>query len=105
MKIMNWRLLTSKSMSVVFSHMFDNTTKYIAPRTKLHIGFKSSAQTLDIIFEMTSLKIKPDEIDRIFEETESGEYAKKIGKSGNGIGMHVAKRLLDLNKGAIEIIP
>lgn len=98
-------LIDFKSMSVVFSHIFDNTTKYIAPRTKLRIAFKSSTHTLDVIFEMTSLKIKPDEIDKIFDENESGEYAKKIGRSGHGIGMHVAKRLLGLNKGVIEIIP
>ena len=92
-----------KSISVVFSHLFDNLSKYIAPDTKLKIDFKEEIYYVHIYLEMTSIKITDADMINIFKENLSGEYASKLGKSGDGIGMSIVKRLLDINRGEIII--
>lgn len=92
-----------KSISVVFSHIFENASKYIANNTQLKISFTNSEDAIEIVFEMTSLKIKSDEIDKIFDEDFSGEYAKATTLAGNGIGMSIVKKLVELNNGTVEL--
>ena len=94
-----------KSISVVFTHLFDNAVKYVAPNTIFNIKFASSRETVSIILEMTSLKITKNDLARIYEENFSGDLAQKIGKSGDGIGMFMVKKLIELNKGKIEVKP
>lgn len=92
-----------KSIAVVFSHMFENASKYSASDSTLRISFVENGLSMTIVFEMISLKIKPEEKDKIFDEEFSGEYAKGLALSGNGIGMSIVKNLLSLNKGSIEL--
>jgi len=92
-----------KSMSVVFTHLFDNMVKYICPNSDFSLSFNSTLNSVSVVLEMTSLKISTSDLDRIFEENYSGEYAKKYGKSGDGIGMFMVKKLVELNKGNIRI--
>lgn len=91
-------------ISVIFSHIFDNAIKYCAKGTILNIKFKSNFDDLDIIFEMTSIKIKSEELENIFVEGKSGYYTNKAGLSGDGIGMSTIKTLTDLNNGKIQIV-
>ena len=52
---------------------------------------------------MISLKIVPEELVNIFRENISGKYAQENGLAGDGIGMFMAKKLVTLNKGDIEL--
>lgn len=90
-----------KSISVAFCHLFENATKYIAPKSLLTIDFAVTQDVVTIYLEMTSLEVKMHEIDKIFEEGYSGELAVKLHRAGNGIGMSVVKKLLRLNGGSI----
>lgn len=93
-----------KSISVVFSHLFDNLTKYILPDSILKISFNTLPNSILVNLEMTSLKITDEDMKYLYEENYSGEYAKKLGKSGDGIGMSVVKKLLELNQGKIDVL-
>lgn len=92
-----------KSISVVFTYLFDNLVKYIAVKSDLNISFKDETEKMIITIEMTSLKITEKDKKHIFDENYSGEYASKIGKAGDGIGMFMVKKLVELNKGTVEI--
>lgn len=92
-----------RSISVALSHIFENTSKYICRNSTLNISFTDKVDYIIINFEMVSLKIKPDEKERIFEDNYSGEYAQSIALSGSGLGMNVVKKLTELNKGEISI--
>jgi hypothetical protein len=96
-------LVDYKSIAVVFSHMFENTSKYSASDSTLRISFVENPNSVTIVFDMISLKINPEEKDRIFDEEFSGEYAKGLALAGNGIGMSIVKNLLALNKSSIEL--
>lgn len=91
-----------KSISVALCHILDNASKYIAPKTVVKIKFRSKRDTVETIFEMTSLKVEDSDIDEIFKEGVSGTWSKKLGKSGDGIGMHVIDKIIKLNKGVLQ---
>lgn len=92
-----------ESIHVALYHLIDNAAKYIKPRTTLEIDIAKIEEHIEIRMSMISLEIRPDEVDRIFEEGVSGELARKMGKSGDGIGMNMAKQILKLNHGEIFV--
>jgi len=92
-----------KSISVVFTHLFENAVKYTAPNTTLKISFEDDKDNLVVCIEMTSLKITQNDSNRIYDNSYSGEYATKLGKNGSGLGMNVVKQLLLFNKAEIKI--
>ena len=91
-----------KSISVVLSHIFDNMTKYIMPYSTLHISFSESEKYISIIMDMNSLKVNPSELNEIFRENFSGDWAKKLDLDGDGIGMFIVKELTELNNGIVK---
>jgi hypothetical protein len=92
-----------KSIAVVFTHLFENASKYIARNSAFTVSFNNKVDMIEIVFEMTSLKINPDEKDKIFNEYYSGNYAKATTLSGNGIGLSVVKKLVELNFGNVSV--
>jgi signal transduction histidine kinase len=96
-------LVDYESVSVAFYHLFDNATKYIAPKSTLNIIYQQNDSEVTIILEMTSLRIKSSELERIFEEDFSGEFAQETEKAGTGLGMGIAKKLIEFNSGSISV--
>lgn len=91
------------SVHVAIYHLIDNASKYCLPNREILIDFIESENTLIVRFDMISIKIDDDEVDKIFNESYSGRNSQKINKSGDGIGMFRAKSLLELNNVSIEV--
>lgn len=92
-----------ESIHVALYHLIDNSAKYTKPDSRLFVEILERDKNAVISFKMTSLKIAEYEIQTIFEEGFSGELAKKTGKSGNGIGTFIMKKMVDLNEGTLNI--
>lgn len=92
-----------RSISVALCHIFENTSKYICRSTTLNITYTEVESYIYINFEMISLKIKPEEKHKIFDEEYSGEYAISTTLAGSGLGMSIVKKLTTLNKGEVII--
>jgi len=94
-----------ESFHVAIYHVIENAAKYIRPKTILDVEIRNVGGFIEIVMDMTSLEIKKGEADRIFDEGISGELAYRIGKSGDGIGMNRAKKILELNSGSVSVNP
>ena len=92
-----------ETLSVAIFDIADNATKYIMPDSSFDVYFENIDGELNIVFEMFSFPIKPEEVDRLCEEGFSGELCSKLGSAGDGIGMFRTKRLLELNKAVISV--
>lgn len=90
-----------KSISVVLSLLFENATKYCAGNSEFCVKFVEINDYFIISLEMTSLKINNSH--KMLNEGESGEYAKKLGLAGDGLGLSIANKLINYNKGILEI--
>ena len=94
-----------ESVHVALYHIIENSAKYIRPGSEMGVKICNHLGRSEIIFEMISTQIRPDEVDIIFEEGVSGDIAKKSGKSGNGIGMSRARKIIELNGGSLSVKP
>lgn len=90
-----------KSFSVALSHIFDNAVKYCCPNSEFGIKFYRKENWFTIQFTMLSLRVGIDEVDKLFVENYSGQWAEKLDIAGNGIGMNVIKRVIALNRGKV----
>lgn len=90
----------------IFIHIFLNTVKYILPSTKLKIEFeKTTDHQLSVSFTMLSLKIKNEELEKLFHKGYSGEIPTQLKKNGEGLGLWVVRELLQSIQGSISIYP
>jgi signal transduction histidine kinase len=90
-------LFDYESVSVALHHLFQNAVKYTMSNTALNIKFQPEKDDLRVVLEMTSLPITQDEIDQIFDDGYSGKAARQQSLAGDGVGMGVAKKLLEIN--------
>ncbi|MFZ4878737.1 sensor histidine kinase [Janthinobacterium sp. Mn2066] len=94
-----------ESIHVALYHLINNAAKYTIPDSFFNIEIKEETSVLSITFRMCSTKILKEERERIFDEGYSGSIATSTGKAGNGIGMNIAKRIIELNNGTIFVNP
>ena len=100
-------VLDYNSFSVALGHIFDNAVKYALPKTRIHIQFYENVMDrhFDINIDMTSLKVDQSEKEMIFQEGFSGSVAQHKECCGTGVGLFIARRMIELNKGKISFIP
>lgn len=91
------------SVSVALFHLLNNAAKYCAPHSSLEISLMRHGNQSKIEFSMLSLRIDDDELKKIFTEGYSGKHAINAKINGRGVGMFVAKEIMKLNNGDIEI--
>lgn len=94
-----------ESIHVAFYHMIENAAKYIKPNTSFKVGIVKNIEKTEIILDMVSTQINSEEVNLIFEEGISGKLAFQTGKSGDGIGLSRAKKILELNGGSLSVKP
>jgi signal transduction histidine kinase len=92
-----------EAVVVAFMHLADNATKYTAVNSEIDVSFEADKQDCTVTIRMLSIKIEDADMDRLFDEGFSGKHAVALGASGDGIGMNVVQRLLQMNGGGIGI--
>ncbi len=78
-----------ETFTVALTHLIDNMAKYIMPHSDGRIYFEDHENRVKIVFAMTSLQIKEDELEDIFKENYSGYFSTQMGLKGDGIGMFI----------------
>lgn len=92
-----------ESFHVALYHMIENATKYIKPKPTLEVSIHDNSAYTSVEMDMISTAISENEKRSIFEEGVSGEIPKKLGKSGDGVGLDRVKKIIELNNGFIEL--
>lgn len=92
-----------KVLNVAIHHLLNNAQKYTKENTQVDINYDSSKKIL--VFSMKSVRIDEDELGFVFDLGFSGRNAKNAGSEGDGIGMYMVKKALDLIGAKILIQP
>lgn len=80
---------------------FDNCNKYAL--TKVNINLFKQNNKIILIFENDEQDIKKEELKHVFERFYRSKDARGSNIEGSGIGLSVAKDIVDLHKGIITV--
>lgn len=82
------------------TQILDNALKYCYKGKPINVKINIiNDDFIDISFEMLSVFVGQDEINKIIIEGERGVYAEKIAPTGKGLGLGVIQKMVSLNKG------
>jgi signal transduction histidine kinase len=90
------------TMQVAFYHLIENSSKYTLSKSTVEIDAFDDDTWVNLKFTMTSAHVKPEEEKEVLKEGVSGENAKKMGASGDGIGLWRINQMVELNGGLFE---
>lgn len=86
----------------VVSNLIDNAIKY-TEKGSIRVTTGSSGKTAWVQIVDTGVGIDPSEIAGLFEKFVRGRGAGKVNTSGTGLGLYVAKSIIEAQKGRIRI--
>ena len=84
----------------VFSNLLFNAGKYTEPGGKIELTLKKSGSRAIICVQDNGMGIENSMLERIFEPFVQDRYSSPVG-SGLGVGLSIAKRLVELHDGTI----
>ena len=93
------------SFSVSLYYIFDNAVKYCSRNTHFKIILKEFPDCFSVLFDMLSIRIEDDEIEKLYMKNYRSEIAKKMNAKGSGIGMFRILKTLKLNDAELIIKP
>ncbi len=92
-----------EALQVATYYLIENAAKYTMRSSRMTISFSERLDVLVIEFAMKSLYVNEGEEELIFTEGYKGEQAQKAGKSGKGIGLNRAMKLINFCKGRLTL--
>ena len=90
-------LVDYETMAASLGLLLDNAVKYVLPQSVIEATFRRDEDWITLRLEMTSLRIRADEVERLGEEGFSGAEARKIGLQGEGRGLYLVEQLVRLS--------
>jgi len=90
-------------LSQVFQNLLDNAAKYTPPGGTITLRAELRDEKIVVSVRDTGIGISPEAKSRVFELFTRVQPADRIKTSGLGIGLSLAKKLIELHLGDIEV--
>ncbi len=97
-------LVIKPLISQVFSNIIENAVKYSAPRSEITVvgSYDSVQDTVTVHVQNDGIRLKTEEVDRVFERGYRSQEAKSAYPAGTGFGLYIAKRIVAIHEGKIS---
>lgn len=89
-------------LAQVFANLINNAAKYTPEGGKIWVSARREGPQVVISVRDTGLGIPPDMLHRIFEMFAQVDRTRRRAQGGLGIGLTLAKRLIEMHGGQIE---
>jgi signal transduction histidine kinase len=86
-----------------FTNLLANSVKYTPGGGKIKIKVIDKGSYLAIEIIDTGIGIPQDEMPKIFEEFYRASNAKRVERDGSGLGLSIAKKIIELHQGKIWV--
>ena len=90
-------------MQQVFCNLLNNALKFTEPGGSVTVSTRDDGSQIRIEFADTGVGIKPEDLERIFEPFEQGDREDTPGTCGVGVGLPIAKGLIQALGGVILV--
>lgn len=85
----------------ILDNLVANAYQYTPIHGKINVSARQVGDSVQVDVEDNGIGIKPEERDRIFERFYRGENALVMQTSGNGLGLPIVQKLVELHNGKI----
>lgn len=90
-------------LNQVWLNLVGNSIKFTPPGGRICIQLTNEDQKVVVRVADTGVGIPPEVQHRIFERFYTGDPARDRRKSGNGLGLSIAKKIVELHHGDIQV--
>jgi two-component system phosphate regulon sensor histidine kinase PhoR len=92
-----------KTLSRALGNMLDNAIKYTDEGGLISVDVQKEKNFLRIDIKDNGIGISPEHVERIFERFYRVDKARSIKSGGTGLGLAVAKHIIEAHRGKIEV--
>ena len=85
------------------TNLLMNAVKYTLPGGSVQLQLRDMGDKIQIEIQDTGIGIPPDEVNHIFEEFYRASNAKKIERDGTGLGLSMAREVIERHGGRIWV--
>ncbi len=89
-------------MEQVWTNLLNNAIKYTNEHGVVTIDVKKSSKEIEVSISDTGIGMSKEAISHIFERFYRTDKSRNI--EGNGLGLSIVKRIIDLHSGTIDVI-
>ena len=93
----------SDRLSQVFSNLLNNACRYTPRGGTIDVTVRQDGATVEVAVRDSGIGIAPDLQESIFELFEQADKTLERGPAGLGIGLTLARQLIELHGGAISV--
>ncbi|MCP6719276.1 MAG: ATP-binding protein [Patescibacteria group bacterium] len=94
-------LLDVEKMKLAFQNIIDNAIKYTTPGDKVTVTLNYDKKKVVVSIKDTGVGIPKDQQKRVFTKFFRGANVMKMETSGSGLGLFIAKNIIDSHSGKV----
>ncbi|MFH0806628.1 MAG: PAS domain-containing sensor histidine kinase [Candidatus Brennerbacteria bacterium] len=95
--------LDPSRLGTAFLNLLDNAVRYNVKGGKVTVGIKKGAESVRISVSDTGIGIPKGEERKLFQKLERGTNAIQVEPNGSGLGLYIAKNIVEGHGGTIEV--
>ncbi|MCX6281122.1 MAG: ATP-binding protein [Bacteroidetes bacterium] len=88
---------------VVLRNLISNAIKFTQPGGEIHVILLIKDNLVEVIIQDNGLGMPPGVLDGLFKLDKTQSSKGTAGERGTGLGLHLCKEFVELNKGAIRV--
>jgi signal transduction histidine kinase len=92
-----------ESLEQVFSNLITNAIRYNKPNGSVKVSVKGDADAIDVEIADTGVGMAKEHLPYIFDQFYQIERSSRKGDKGSGLGLSIAKKIVDAHKGSIRV--
>lgn len=90
-------------LEIIFNNLISNAVKYNKTGGRVFVNLIKNSGDICIIVEDTGIGMNEEDLEKLFQEFVRIKNAKTKNVTGSGLGLSIAKKMVELNGGTIKV--